>query len=125
MARSQCEKNKELLMEKIEEYSEKPFSDSMAEHLSVYCGALKAIRMLGKEEYTHEARTAQNEPQASRTAELDGNTDFEKLIVSMPFDMPHAKAVVSIFADHMESLSVMNRRAYDNVMMRLREVARN
>ena len=125
MARSQCEKNKEILMEKIEEYSEKPFSDSVAEHLNVYRGAYKALCRLGKNEYAYGEKTANNDQHTARTAELDGDTDFEKVIMSMPFDMPHAKAVVSIFADHMESLAVMNRRAYDNVMMRIREVARN
>ena len=125
MARSQCEKNKEILMEKIEEYSEKPFSDSVAEHLNVYRGAYKALCLLGKDEYSADEKSSYIERQASRTAELDGDTDFEKVIMSMPFDMPHAKAVVSILADHMESLAVMNRRAYDNVMMRIREVARN
>lgn len=124
--RSQLEKNKETLMEEIEKYSCKPIDNAIAEHLSVYRGAYKALCLLDKEEnYTHEAKAAQSEPQAARTAELDGDTEFEKLVVSMPFDMPHAKAVVSIFADHMESLSIMNRRAYDNVMMRLREVARS
>ncbi len=129
MARSQCEKTKEALLEKIEEYSEKPFNDSVAEHLSVYHGALKALWILGKEEYAKEEKTAYTEPQMAKTAEKSveplGSTDFEKLIVSMPFDMPHAKAVVTIFSDHMESLAVVNRRAYENVMMRLREVARH
>lgn len=122
--RSQCEKTKEALLEAIEEYSERPFSDSVAEHLSVYHGALKALCMLGKEEYQEAPAVAQAEEKVARTAELDGDTEFEKLIVSMPFDKSYAKAVVHILADHMESLSVMNRRAYDNVMMRLREVAR-
>lgn len=124
MARSQCEKTKEALWERIEEYSEKPFSDSVAEHLSVYHGAFKALCMIGKEEYPEVSAAAQSEEKAARTMELDGDTEFEKLIVSMPFDVIHAKAVANIFADHMESLAVMNRRAYDNVMMRLREVAR-
>ncbi len=43
--RSQIEKNKEAAMDKIEEYSEKPFSDSVAEHLNVYRGAYKALCM--------------------------------------------------------------------------------
>lgn len=124
MARSQCEKTKEALMEKIEEYSEKPFSDSVAEHLNVYHGALKALCALGKKEYQEAPAMAQTEEKMARTVEMDGDTEFEKLIVSMPFDIAHAKAVANIFADHMESLSVMNRRAYDNVMMRLREVSR-
>lgn len=43
--KSQFEKNKEALMEKIDEYSQRSFSDSMAEHLAVYCGALTALLM--------------------------------------------------------------------------------
>ena len=120
--RSQCEKSKEALLDEIEKYSEMAISDSVAEHLSVYYGALKALCLL--DEYPHEGKSTQGEEKVMRTAELDGDTEFEQLIISMPFDMPHAKAVVNVFADHMESLAVMNRRAYDNVMMRLREVAK-
>lgn len=46
--RSQCEKNKEILLKKIEEYSKRPLSDSVAEHLSVYHGALKALCSLDR-----------------------------------------------------------------------------
>lgn len=123
--RSQSEKSRETLLDEIEKYSEMPLNDSVAEHLSVYLGAYKALCMLGKsEEYASTEKEAENtEEKAARTVELDGDTEFEKVIISMPFDMAHAKAVVSIFADHMESLAVMNRRAYDNVMGRLREAA--
>lgn len=37
--------NKKALMEKIMEYCERPMSDSVAEHLSVYYGAMCAICM--------------------------------------------------------------------------------
>ena len=119
--RPQIEKNKEILLDEIEKYSEMPMTDSVAEHLNVYRGAYKALCIAAKETYPAEEKTEST----ARTVELDGDTEFEKLIISMPFDMPHAKAVASIFADHMESLCVINKRAYENVMNRIREVARN
>lgn len=123
--RSQLEKNKETLLEEIEKLSAKPISNSTAELLSNYRGAYKALCLIDSEAYTPETKTAQSEEKAARTVEMDGDTEFEKVVIGMPYDMAHIKAMLSIFADHMESLCVMNRRAYDNVMARLREVARS
>ena len=81
--------------------------------------------MVDAEGYTTETKTARTEENSARTVELDGDTEFEKVVIGMPYDMDHIKSMLSIFADHMESLCVMNRRAYDNVMARLREVARS
>lgn len=122
--RSQREKNMETLLEEIEKLSEKPVNNSTAELLSNYRGAYKALCLID-EGYTHETKSAQTEEKAARTVELDGDTEFEKVVIGMPYDTAHIKAMLSIFADHMESLCVMNRRAYDNVMARLREVARS
>ena len=123
--KSQLEKNKETLLEEIEKYSCKPIDNAIAERLNAYRGAYKALCM-AEHDYNSEDKKSENTGEkAARTVSMDGDTEFEKLIISMPFDMAHAKSVASIFADHMESLCVMNRRAYDNVMMRLREVARN
>lgn len=121
--RSQIEKNKETLLEEIEKYSCKPIDNAIADRLNAYRGAYKALCMAEHDYSGSETAAAQTDEKAARTVALDGDTEFEKLIISMPFDMAHAKAVASIFADHMESLCVMNRRAYDNVMARLREVA--
>ena len=123
--RSQQEKNKETLLEEIEKLSAKPINNSTAELLSNYRGAYKALCLVDKEGYTPEIKTAQTVEKATRTVELDGDTEFEKVVIGIPYDMSHIKAMLSIFADHMESLCVMNRRAYDNVMARLREVARS
>lgn len=123
--RSQQEKNKETLLEEIEKLSAKPINNSTAELLSNYRGAYKALCLVDAEGYAQEAKTAQTEEKAERTVEMDGDTEFEKVVIGMPYDMAHIKAMLSIFADHMESLCVMNRRAYDNVMSRLREVARS
>lgn len=121
---SQLEKNKEILLEEIEKYSYKPIDRAAATYLNDCVGAYKALCMIDAEGYTAEEKAAPAEDSAARTMELDGDTEFEKLIISMPFDMAHAKAVSTIMADHMESLCVMNRRAYDNVMDRIREVAK-
>lgn len=123
--RSQHEKNKETLLEEIEKLSAKPINNSTAELLSNYRGAYKALCLVDKEGYTPEIKTAQTVEKATRTVELDGDTEFEKVVIGIPYDMSHIKAMLSIFADHMESLCVMNRRAYDNVMARLREVSRS
>lgn len=123
--RSQQDKNKETLLEEIEKLSAKPINNSTAELLSNYRGAYKALCLLDAEGYTPETKTAQTEEKATRTVEMDGDTEFEKVIIGMPYDMSHIKAVLSVFADHMESLCVMNRRAYDNIMARLREVAQS
>lgn len=123
--RSQQEKNKETLLEEIEKLSAKPISNSTAELLSNYRGAYKALCLIDAEGYIQETKTAQAEEKAARTVEMDGDTEFEKVVIGMPYDMAHIKAMLSIFADHMESLCVMNRRAYDNVMARLREVSRS
>lgn len=121
--RSQKEKNKETLLEEIEKLSSKPITNSTAELLSNYRGAYKALCLIDAEGYAPETKTAQTEEKSARTVELDGDTEFEKVVIGMPYDMAHIKAMLSIFADHMDSLCVMNRRAYDNVMIRLREVA--
>ena len=123
--RSQREKNMEILLEEIEKLSEKPINNSTAELLSNYRGAYKALCLIDAEGYTTETKSSQAEEKAARTVEMDGDTEFEKVVIGMPYDMAHIKAMLSIFADHMESLCVMNRRAYDNVMARLREVARS
>lgn len=126
--KSQFEKNKEILLEDIERYSEQPITNSIADRLSAYMGAYKALCMLENgEEYTHSVVAQHEEKPAKKTArttELDGDTEFETILMGIPIDADHVTAVFNVFADHMESLSVMNRRAYENVMMRLREVAR-
>ena len=123
--KTQYEKNYETLEEELEKYSEMPMSNAVAERLSIYHGALKALCHLKKEEYHEEEKTAPTASESKRTVELDGDTEFEKIVMEIPIDAAHVKAVYNIIADHMESLAVMNRRAYDNVMMRLREVSRD
>lgn len=123
--RRQQEKNKEILLEEIEKLSEKPINNSTAELLSNYRGAYKALCLIDAEWYTTETKNDHTEDKSARTVEMDGDTEFEKVVIGMPYDMTHIKAMLSVFADHMESLCVMNRRAYDNIMARLREVAKS
>lgn len=134
--RSQIEKGKEILCDEIEKLGNEKMTDAVAAKLNTYHGAYKALCMLENgEEYTNNAAAmVQSEEKdekqekapkkSSRTMELDGDTEFEKILMGIPIDAEHVTAVFNVFADHMESLSVMNRRAYENVMMRLREVAR-
>jgi hypothetical protein len=56
--------------------------------------------------------------------ETGGDSEFELTIADIPADNAHMVAVTSILADHMESLKIVNKRAYDNIMARLREVAK-
>lgn len=123
--RTQIEKSMEKLLEDIEVLSGQEMTDKVAQYLSAYRGAYKALCMIkGEEEYPVEIATVQSEPQTARTLELDGDTEFERVIMEIPADYAHMVAITSIFADHMEGLKITNNRAYNNVMARLREVAR-
>lgn len=121
--RPQIEKSKEQLLENIEQLSNEPLTDKLAEYLSVYRGAYKALCMVcGKEsDYTPEA--AQSEPQAARTVDIPIGTEFEQIFATIPADTPHMKALTAIINDHLEWLKITNNRKYENIMMRLREVA--
>lgn len=128
--KTQHEKNKEILMDRIEMYCNQPMNDSVAEHLSVYRGALKALCMMDKEGKTEtiatlsEKKEAKTAEKAKPTPELDGDTEFEQVVMAIPTDKEHMKKLFDVFADHMEQLSIVNKRAYDNIIMKLREVAR-
>ena len=116
--KSQMEKNKEYLLEQIEELSSRPMTSSIAERLSVYRGAYKALCMDVVKDEQEEARAVSvyAEPETR-------GTEYESVVMSIPADKKHMKALLSIMADHMESLQLINRRAYDNVMARVRGLA--
>lgn len=120
--RSQIEKNKEAAMDKIEEYSEKPFSDSVAEHLNVYRGAYKALCMMDGEKEAAYASRGADRPEP--TMELDGDTEFERVIMTIPADAAHMVKITHIFNKHMEGLAAVNRRAYNSIIEQLKEVAK-
>lgn len=124
--RTQIEKSMEKLMEEIELLSREEMTDIVAEHLSVYRGAYKALCMVGNggDGTAAEVMAASEAAQAARTIALDGDTEFERVLMEIPADTAHMEAVATIFADHMEGLKIINRKNYDNMMMRLREVAK-
>lgn len=124
--RTQHEKNKDFLHEKIEEYCNRPMNDSVAEHLNVYRGALEALCMKEKGWETEvtpaEARTSDK---PSFTPELDGDTEFERVIMTIPADAAHMVRLTHVFNKHLEDLKFANARAYNSIMDQLREVAKS
>lgn len=132
--RSQIEKNKEAAMDKIEEYSEKPFSDSVAEHLNVYRGAYKALCMVGKGEDTGAAEYAEKAPKkasvvyaekSEHTPELDGDSEFERVIMKIPADRAHMVKLTHVFDKHLSGLKIVNSHAYNTVIDQLKELAKS
>lgn len=121
--KSQLEKNKEILLEEIEKYSCEPINNATADRLNAYRGAYKALCLMDGHEYQEKEKSARDEPVSSGMVEIIGDTELEKLLSSIPLDEKHVKAIVSIFANHMQGLEVVNRRTYDNIMERIREVA--
>jgi hypothetical protein len=128
--KSKLEKNMESLWRDIEAHAEEDMTESNVTRLNVCVGAYKALCMVkgkefpGVELYTSEQIEEIAAAQKTRTLELDGDTEFERVIMEIPADYAHMVAITSIFADHMEGLKITNNRAYNNVMARLREVAR-
>lgn len=120
-------------MDKIEEYSEKPFSDSVAEHLNVYMGAYKALCMLGKEEEQStgayyagkKEKAADHAGYKESTPELDGDTEFERVIMKIPVDREHMVKLAHIFDVHLTKLRAVNAKPYNTVMEQLRELAKS
>lgn len=120
----QREKNEQYLLDQIEKYSGQPINKETAAWLNMCRGAYKALCMLDKKEYAA-AVAVQSDDKPTHTPELDGDTEFERVIMSITPDKAHMVAITQILNDHMTQLAIMHRRSYDNVMMRLREVARN
>lgn len=121
----QREKNEQYLLDQIEKYSGEPANKETIAWLNMCRGAYKAICMANKKDYAAAAVAVQNDDKTTHTPELDGDTEFERVIMSITPDKAHMVAITQILNDHMTQLSIMHRRSYDNVMMRLREVARN
>lgn len=121
--RSQIEKNKEILCDEIEKLSEQKMSEAVAAKLSIYRGAYKALCMMdgGNEEVYAVRSDGKPEP----TMALDGDTEFERVIMTIPADVAHMVKITHIFNKHMEGLAAVNRRAYNSIMEQLREVAKS
>lgn len=121
--RSQIEKNKEILCDEIEQLSEQKMSEAVAAKLSIYRGAYKALCMMdGEKEEAYATRSA-DKPEP--TMELDGDTEFERVIMAIPADAAHMVKITHIFNKHLESLKAVNARAYNSIMEQLKELAKS
>lgn len=133
--RSKIEKNKEEYLEAIETLCEQKPSDSVASKLSAYRGAYKALCMIGEERglerreaayYAEKKRNAMDRAaHKDPTPELDGDTEFERIIMAIPADAAHMVKITHIFNKHLESLKAVNARAYNSIMEQLRELAKS
>ena len=57
--------------------------------------------------------------------ELDGDTEFERVIMTIPADAAHMVKITHIFNKHMEGLAAVNRRAYNSIIEQLKELAKS
>lgn len=122
--RSQIEKNKEILCDEIEKLGNEKMTEANAAKLSAYRGAYKALCMIGKED-GGEAYTSRSADKPEPTMELDGDTEFERIIMTIPADAAHMVKITHIFNKHLEGLAAVNRRAYNSIMEQLKEVAKS
>lgn len=124
--RSQIEKNKEILCDEIEKLSEQKMSEANAAKLSVYRGAYKALCMVDKEDGNETyAAVTKSTDKPEPTMALDGDTEFERIIMTIPADAAHMVKITHIFNKHLEGLAAVNRRAYNSIMEQLKEVAKS
>lgn len=122
--RSQLEKNKETLMDEIEALSCEKMTDAVAARLSAYRGAYKALCLAEGKEYGDAEERSRTDDQPAYTPELDGDTEFERVIMSIPTDRAHMVEITKILNNHMESLAAVNNGAYKRIISRLKEVAK-
>lgn len=120
--RCQIEKNKEILCDEIEKLGNEKMSEANAAKLSIYRGAYKALCMMDMEAEGVYAAKSADKPEP--TPELDGDTEFERVIMTIPSDRAHMVKITHIFNKHMEGLAAVNRRAYNSIMEQLKEVAK-
>lgn len=120
----QIEKNVTTLWEEIERLCNQPVDDASAEKLNVYMGALRAMCMICGDDKTEEnAVRVHPEEKPTFTPELDGDTEFERVLMTIPEDSTHMTKVAYIFNRHLEDLKFANIRAYNMIMDQLRKVA--
>lgn len=121
--RSKVEKNKEILMDYIENHAEDAMTPDIAARLNNARGAYKALCMMEGE--GAEAYTARSADKPEPTMELDGDTEFERIIMTIPADAAHMVKITHIFNKHMEGLAAVNRRAYNSIIEQLKELAKS
>lgn len=133
--RCQIEKNKEILCDEIEKLGEQKMNEVNAAKLSAYRGAYKALCMLGKEEAEEWSAGSyyaeKNEKSTERagykesTPELDGDTEFERVIMKIPADREHMVKLTHIFDRHLTALRAVNAKPYNTLMEQLKELAKS
>lgn len=133
--RSQVEKNKEVLMDYIENHAGDEMKPDVAARLSNARGAYKALCMLDKkeaEEWSAGAYYAEKKGETAPAAgykeptpELDGDTEFERIIMKIPADREHMVKLTHIFDRHLTALRAVNAKPYNTVMEQLKELAKS
>lgn len=121
--RTQREKNEETLLEEIERLLEQPLTNSVAEKLCVYYGALAALRPVKTEPVQERTLPARVSDRDDPTLALDGDTEFERAVMAIPVDWEHMERLIHIFAIHMENLAFANKRAYNKILEQIENVA--
>lgn len=119
--RCQTEKNKEILCDEIEKLSGEKMTAENAAKLSTYYNAYRALCMTGGDETSPVAYYTEK---PAPTPELDGDTEFERIIMTIPADAEHMIKLTHIFTRHLESLRAVNARAYNGIIEQLKEVAK-
>ena len=122
----QIEKNMKTLWEEIERLCNQPVTEESAEKINVYMGALRGICMIyGDNDKMVENAAVRNysEEKPAPTPELDGDTEFERVLMTIPSDVSHMTKIAYIFNRHLEDLKFENIRAYNVIMKQLRDVA--
>ena len=94
----------------IFEWSKYELTDNVAEHLSVYFGALQAIQSNG-------GKTTSESLKAALEVISVGDKDFLDLARSKNYE-----SVLLVLGELMESLKVINNRVYESVMLQLSKI---
>lgn len=133
--RCQIEKNKEILCDEIEKLGSEKMSEATAAKLSAYRGAYKALCMLDTEETDgwgagayyagKKEKATERSGYGESTPELDGDTEFERVIMKIPADREHMVKLTHIFDRHLTALRAVNAKPYNTVMEQLRELAKS
>lgn len=110
-------KNKCVLKDYIEKISGEPINSENANRLAAYRGAYKAICMIDNDHEKDEEYVvysgAESRESSKHTPELDGDTEFEQFLMSIPVDVEHVSPIFRVMANFMYQLQTVNRGSYD------------
>lgn len=111
-------------MDYIEKHAGDEMKPDIAARLSNAMGAYKALCMVdGEEKMTAYAARSSDKPEP--TPELDGDTEFERVIMTIPADAAHMVKITHIFNKHLTALRAVNAKPYNTVMEQLKELAKS